>query len=33
LVVEQFGSTLHLIGTVFRYTNYYISHSLLLLIG
>jgi hypothetical protein len=29
LVVEQFGSALHLIGTVFRYTNYYISHSFL----
>jgi hypothetical protein len=33
LVVEQFGSAFHLIGTVFRYTNYYISHSVLLLIG
>jgi hypothetical protein len=32
LVVEQFGSALHLIGTVFRYTNYYVSHSFLLLI-
>jgi hypothetical protein len=30
LVIEQLGSALHLIGTVFRNTNGYISHSFLL---
>jgi hypothetical protein len=31
LMVEQLGSAFHLIGTVFRYTNYYIRHNFLLL--
>jgi hypothetical protein len=30
LVVEQFSSAFHLVGTVFRHTNDYISHNFLL---
>ena len=33
LVIEQLGSALHFVGTVFRYTNDYISHSFLLVIN
>src|SRR5215475_1854814 len=33
LVIEQLGSALHFVGTVFRHTNDYISHSFLLVIN
>src|SRR5262247_1247470 len=32
LVIEHLGSALHFVGTVFRHTNDYISHSFLLVI-
>ena len=30
LVIEQLGSALNFVGTVFRHTNYYVSHNFLL---
>src|SRR5262245_57559986 len=33
LVIEQLGSALYFVGTVFRHANDYISHSFLLMIN